>query len=65
MNLQPLFEHKRLKIAESIAAGPQLVKEMRNMQGKVSPFGREQFGCWQEGEKDDLVLAVGLGAWWM
>ena len=42
-----------------------LIKEMQEMRVKVTAAGNEQYGSWREGEHDDLVLAVGLGAWWL
>ena len=42
-----------------------LIKEMQDMRVVVSPAGNEKFGANREGEHDDLVLAVGLGAWWL
>ena len=64
-NFQILLELKTLKFPGSIPEARMLIKEMQEMRVKVSAAGNEQFGCWREGEHDDLVLAVGLGAWFL
>ena len=43
--------------------GPALVKEMAEMQVKITAEGNEQYGAWREGEHDDLVFAVALACW--
>ena len=65
INLQILLEQHRLKFPGGIPESAMLIREMREMRVKVSAFGREQTGCWRDGEHDDLVLAVGLGTWWL
>jgi len=64
-NLQILLEQRKLKFPAGMAEAPALIKEMQGMRVKVTALGNEQFGCWREGEHDDLILAVGLGAWWL
>ncbi len=64
-NLQIILAQKRLKFSGKIAQASLLTQEMQNMRVKNSAHGNEKFGCWREGEHDDLVLAVGLGSWWL
>jgi hypothetical protein len=42
--------------------GEALVKELADMQVRVTSGGREKFGA-KSGSHDDLVLAVALGCW--
>jgi hypothetical protein len=61
--LQVLLQQRELQIAGGLADGPTLLKEMADMQVKVSLAGNEQYGAWREGTHDDLVLAVALACW--
>jgi hypothetical protein len=63
--LQVLLESKRLRVAGGIPEAEILLKEMREMRGKVRLTGNEQVTEWREGANDDLVLAVALAYWWM
>ncbi len=63
IGLQILLQRRRLQIARGLADGPALLKEMADMQVKVSLAGNEQYGAWREGTHDDLVLAVALACW--
>jgi hypothetical protein len=61
--LQVMLQQRELQIAGNLEHGPTLVKEMADMQVRVTLAGNEQYGAWREGTHDDLVLAVGLACW--
>ena len=63
VGLQLLFQRGELQIAGELELGPALEKELGDMRVKTTPFGREQYGAWREGQHDDLVLAVALACW--
>lgn len=62
-NLQVLLQQKKLQVAAGLEHGPLLVKEMAEMQVRVTPAGRELYGTWREGQHDDLTFAVALACW--
>jgi hypothetical protein len=63
LELQLMVQKKELQIASGMRGMNELLKEMMEMQVKISLAGNEQFGAWREGQHDDLVLAVALGCW--
>ena len=63
VGLQVLLQRRELQIAGGLPEGEALLKEMADIQVKVSLAGNEQFGAWREGTHDDLVLAVSLACW--
>lgn len=63
VGLQVLLQQRGLQIAGGLAHGPALVKEMADMQVRVTLSGNEQYGAWREGTHDDLVFAVALACW--
>lgn len=63
VGLQVLLQVKELKIAPGLEWGRELVREMAEMEVRVTAGGNEQYGAWREGEHDDLVLAIGLACW--
>lgn len=62
--LQVLMQSGRLKVANGLAEGPTLVKELQNFKYKVTSSANATYGAWREGTHDDLVLAVALCTWW-
>ncbi len=50
-------------IASRLKGVEALVKEMAEMQVKVTASRREQYGAWREGQHDDMILAVALACW--
>jgi hypothetical protein len=64
VGLQVMLEQKRLQVASRMAEAATLMKELREMQVKVTAAGRETYGVWREGAHDDLALAVALACWW-
>jgi hypothetical protein len=64
-NLQVLLQQKKLQVAADLEHGPLLVKEMSEMQVRITPAGRELYGTWREGQHDDLTFAVALACWWV
>jgi hypothetical protein len=63
VGVQVALQRGALQIPRSLDASGTLMDEMSSMQVRVSPYANEQFGCWREGEHDDLVLAVALACW--
>jgi hypothetical protein len=63
VGLQVLLQNGSLQIAAGLEYGTALLKEMGQMQVKISVDENEQFGAWREGEHDDLVFAVALACW--
>jgi hypothetical protein len=62
--LQVLLAARRLQVSPTLAEAPTLVRELLQFQVKVTRAAHETFGTWQEGQHDDLVLAVALAAWY-
>lgn len=61
--LQSMLRRSVLQIASGLKEGPALMRELEQMQMRVTRAGREQFGAWRAGEHDDLVFAVALACW--
>ncbi len=61
--LQVLLQQGKFQIAANLEHGPLLVKEMAEMEVRVTAAGREQYGTWREGQHDDLTFAVALACW--
>jgi len=61
--MQVLLQQRALQIARGLADAPALLREMTDMQVKVSLAGNEQYGAWRDGMHDDMVLAVSLACW--
>lgn len=61
-----LLDNGELKIAGGIEDGSTLLTELVNFTGRVRPpdGGAGKLLDWREGERDDLVLAVGLACFW-
>jgi hypothetical protein len=62
--LQALLDTGALRIASRLEHGATLARELMEMQVKLTPAGREQYGAWRENQHDDLVLATALACWW-
>jgi hypothetical protein len=63
--VQVLLQTDRLKFAEQIPAIPLLVQEMLAFRVKIDPLtAHDSYGAWREGDRDDMVLAVAIAAWW-
>jgi hypothetical protein len=62
--LQLVLQGRRLKIARSLPHADTLGEELQNFRVKVTAAANEVFGCWREGQHDDLVFAVVLACWW-
>lgn len=58
-----LFQRRELAICGRLKETKTLLHELGNMRVKISAQGRETYGVWQNGEHDDLVLAVALACW--
>jgi len=62
------LRERRLRIAEQLPESSVLLAELQNFRVKISLSGHDSYaagegGMWREGAHDDLVLAVGIGAW--
>lgn len=65
MSLSVLFHERRLRVAETMPLVKDLMAELDAFRVKVNARTRnESYEAWREGDHDDLVFAVGLGAWW-
>jgi hypothetical protein len=62
--LQVVLGSRRLLVAPGLREAPELVHELETFSVKITDAGNESYESWREGDKDDLVLAVALAAWW-
>jgi Terminase RNaseH-like domain len=62
-NLDALLNNGELKFAKELAEAPQLEAELKDFRRYVSAAGRSTWEA-RSGAHDDLVLAVGIAAWW-
>ena len=58
-----LLQTGRLRIARGLRESETLLRELLNFRVKISLSGHDTYEAWREQEHDDLVLAVGLAAW--
>ena len=64
-SLQVLFQQRRLKVSKSLPLVPAFLKELDNFKMKKNiDTGNTSYEAWRASEHDDLVFAVGLGAWY-
>ena len=64
-NLQVLFQSERLKVAEGLEHGPVLRHELQSFKAKINlATGHDSYEAWREGDHDDLVLSLAMGAWY-
>jgi hypothetical protein len=61
--LQVLLQSGRLRIAERLPEAETLTAELLAFKVKPQAQPVDTFETWREGERDDLVLAVGLAGW--
>lgn len=57
------LQRKTLRFASHLKFGDALLREMVDMEVRVTTSGTEQFGAWREGAHDDLIFAVALACW--
>jgi hypothetical protein len=62
-NMVTLFQTRRLRIARELEFAEVLTKELLSFKIKVTAAGNDSFEAWRERDHDDLVLAVGIAAW--
>ena len=61
---QVLLQDGRLKVAASLPEAETLRRELLNFRVKINPqTAHDSYEHWREGEHDDLVLSVSMGAW--
>jgi hypothetical protein len=63
-NLQMLLGNGRLRFANGLLEKDAVVKELMNFKIKVTKAGNDTYEAWREGDHDDLVLSIGIAAWW-
>ncbi len=61
--LRVLYESERLKMAKDLELVPTLLDELRNFKMRPPRIDLNDPESWREGQFDDLVFAVALGAW--
>jgi hypothetical protein len=61
--VQRLLQEGRLKFAD-LPLRDTLVSELRSFKAKITDAANDTYGCWREGQHDDLVLALALAVWW-
>lgn len=66
-NLASLVYGGRLRIAAQLAEAPQLLRELGDLEVRVTAAGREQYGVSADavGHHADLVSALSLACWWL
>ncbi len=59
-NRYPMMQiAKKLDLAETLKA------EIHNLKVKIDPAtAHDSYSAWREGDHDDLILSLGLAAWW-
>jgi hypothetical protein len=60
--LQALLHSGELRIAKELPDAHVLALEMQDFRANISETGYTRFGA-REGQHDDLVLSVAIGAW--
>lgn len=63
-NLVVLAETGRLKISKNLELADILAKELQGLEVKISAAGNDSYGCWRDGQHDDLVLSLALALWY-
>ena len=62
--LSALAAPERLKIVRSLPEAATLRSELQNFRVKIDPkTAHDSYEHWREGDHDDLVLSVSMGAW--
>jgi hypothetical protein len=61
--LQALLHSGELRTAEGLTEAKAFASELMDFRATFSDSGNVRFGA-REGQHDDLVLAVAIGAWW-
>jgi hypothetical protein len=61
---QLLLQNGCLKVAASLPEAERLKRELLNFRVKIDPkTAHDSYEHWREGDHDDLVLSVSMGAW--
>jgi hypothetical protein len=63
LGMHSMLARGRVRIASGLRDKPALMRELQQMELRLSPHGRERFGSWHAGEHDDLVFAMALACW--
>jgi hypothetical protein len=61
--LQVMLEKRELGLPANLAGTRTLMKEMAEMEERMTGRGGASFGAWREGQHDDLVIAAALACW--
>lgn len=63
--LQVLFQTGQLKVADKLSLAPVFIQELINFKVTINvKTAHDSYEAWREGVHDDLVLSVGLAAWY-
>jgi hypothetical protein len=60
-----LFGTRRIKIVPGMALTDTYIREMANFTIKIKNETSASYEAWREADHDDLVLSVGMAAWWV
>jgi hypothetical protein len=61
---QVLLQNGSLKVAAALPEAEKLKRELLNFRVKIDPkTAHDSYEHWREGDHDDLVLSVSMGAW--
>lgn len=64
-SLQMVFQERRIKVAEELDLVQTFLRELDNFKMKMNTLtGNTSYEAWRASDHDDLVFAVGLGAWY-
>jgi hypothetical protein len=63
LGLQAMLARGAVQIASRLPERALLLRELDQMERRLSRSGCERFGSWRAGEHDDLVFAIALACW--
>lgn len=64
-NLIKVLQKRQLKVSRSLTAAQALIQEMLTFKLKLTAKGNDTYEAWRESDKDDLVLMLAIGAWYI
>lgn len=64
-NMQGIATQRALRIPETLEGAPAMKEELMNFKYKLSKNGSDTYEAWRDKIHDDLVLAVGIGLWYL
>lgn len=63
-SLAVLYQDDRIKASRQIPFAEELRHELESFRVTLSQKGKDSYEAWREQDHDDLILALGLAAWW-